>query len=184
MLSLSPIIREILPEDVESAIDLLTRAFANDPCCNHFGRVRTPNVVTDLSTKDYGPAKTLQCLRVYEACLLRSSIDVGATVMVAVDPETEQVLGVAMWMPPGKGMDFPVTTLIKCGAVQAVLAWGPGALKRIFADFVPRSEEAKTKAFAARGKDTKDCWYLLQFAVDPSAQGRGTSRLWYAPTQH
>ncbi|KIY69062.1 hypothetical protein CYLTODRAFT_350315 [Cylindrobasidium torrendii FP15055 ss-10] len=97
--------------------------------------------------------------------------------MVAVEPETEQVLGVAMWMPPGKGMDFPVTTLIKCGAVQAVLAWGPGALKRIFADFVPRSEEAKARAFTARGKDTKDCWYLLQFAVDPSAQGRGVGSL-------
>ncbi|KIY64125.1 hypothetical protein CYLTODRAFT_493392 [Cylindrobasidium torrendii FP15055 ss-10] len=167
-------VREIQPSEIETVIEVLTRAFATDACYNYWGNVKPSSAITDLSNLTPASKRTYKGLRAYHNTIVRSSVAVGALILVAVDDDTKEIKGAAIWNGPGVGTtDFPVGVLLKNGVFKTLNTWGVGALKKIFVEFTPAAEKVHKRVFKEKGLDPENSWHLVAVGVDPSAQGQG-----------
>ncbi|KAI0255824.1 hypothetical protein BJV78DRAFT_577223 [Lactifluus subvellereus] len=95
------------------------------------------------------------------------------TVVVERRGIEEKILGGALWLPPGVGMNPSLFTLVRISPWQALWNWGRDAFKRILADYMPTTEKMLNEVFAARGVKRLDSWHLLVIAIDPRYEGNG-----------
>ncbi|EIM91636.1 uncharacterized protein STEHIDRAFT_128452 [Stereum hirsutum FP-91666 SS1] len=174
------------PSEYPSAIRVLTRAFARDPCMNWFGGV--VKMVPSCDSKDSHATKTMKALYSFQETLLLATVISGGHVVVAVVPnDTNDILridggdgtivGVTLWLKPGQTLDFGVWKIIRARAWKVLFGWGVGGLKRVLFDFSPAVEHSLNLAFGSRGLDRRDSWHLLEMVVDPPFEGKGISSL-------
>ncbi|KAI0788120.1 hypothetical protein C8Q74DRAFT_1411002 [Fomes fomentarius] len=177
-------VRIAQPSEHSDVTRVLTRAFAKDPAMNWYGCV--PEAVNDLDNPTRTAKRTMRNLQWFQEALVKATNLVDGYVTVAIIPRSEEagdgqkegkerspesykkeeIVGVAMWLPPGKTLDMGPITIIRSGL-----------LKRVLLDFSPAVERTLEKSFKARGLDRRDSWHLLQMVVDPLHQGKGISTL-------
>ncbi|RDX42777.1 hypothetical protein OH76DRAFT_1410855 [Lentinus brumalis] len=171
---------------------VLTRAFAKDPAMNWFGCV--PELVDDIVNPSPRAKRSMRNLSQFQDSLVRAIMLVKGVVEVVVvprvdearantegkekrkskeAPQKEEVVGVALWLPPGQTLDMNSLTLLRAGILKVLFGWGPRGVKRLMIDFEPILNRTLEKAFGARGLDWRDSWHLLEMAIDPGHQGKG-----------
>ena len=133
-------VRPAKASEASLIIDLLTRAFINDPTMCFYGVV--PALVKDPTNPTRSEEKIINSLRVFQAAMLKTPSLAGAKVDVVVIPheadgeganhngETkEEIIGVATWLPPNVTLDFNFTTTLRGGALRVAFAWGLTSVK-------------------------------------------------------
>lgn len=76
----------------------------------------------------------------------------------------------AVWMPPGKRVDNPLT-LVQAGLVTISLKLGPSAIKKMLYDFQATMDALKKKHMKQQG--IKKYWYLWFIGTHEEARGKG-----------
>lgn len=186
-------VRLARPSEVPAITRVLTRAFAKDPAMNWYGCV--PELVPDCESQTPSAQRSMRNLSWFQSAILKSTVLVKGLVTVVVVPSVEdgedaeqesnrdtveareEVVAVALWLPPGKTLDMGPVTFLRSGIMKVIQGWGLTGAKRVLWDFSPAVERTLEKAFKARGLDRLDSWHLFEMVVDPSHQGRGYSSL-------
>ncbi|KAI1783887.1 hypothetical protein LXA43DRAFT_292401 [Ganoderma leucocontextum] len=175
-------VRDALPEELPDVARVLTRAFVNDPAMNWYGCV--PELVKDLDNPTPSEQKTIRNLNWFQTALTKSTFIVGGFVDVVVVPAPaesqdgkEEIVAVAVWLPPGVTLDLPPMTFLRAGILKVIRGWGLTGAKRVLLDFTPAIEGTLEKAFKAHGLDRMDSWHLFEMVVDPAHQGKGYATL-------
>jgi predicted N-acetyltransferase YhbS len=140
-------IRPIRPADVEAAIEVVARAFHEDP-----GAV--------IIEPD--PDRRHEAMRQLTGPVVRAAVP-HDHVTVAVAPDGS-VVGVATWLPPGK--DTPTDEELLAAGLAEAHAEVPEAAARMG----PMAEALED---LHAGGVTGDHWRLEFFGVDPAWQGTG-----------
>ena len=139
-----PYVRVAKPSEYAEATRVLTRAFAKDPAMNWYGNVR--EMVDDIDNPGPTAKRTMRNLQWFQAAILRATVLVQGVVTVAVIPRAEQqdgqeqgqgagqegektvgeeeIVGVALWLPPGKTMDMGPITTVRSGLPKVMVGWG------------------------------------------------------------
>lgn len=144
-------VRVAEPHEHDEVARVLARAFARDPGMNWWGGVRelvpaVPEASGEGQGKLPGSARrTLWKLKVYQRALLQALLLSGGFATVAVLPAgrsastdsartseepsdeakgAETIVGAALWLQPGRTLDFPVITLLRSGLCKVVFTWG------------------------------------------------------------
>ena len=138
-------VRPMKPSELPQVIDLLTRAFINDPTMCYYGRA--PALVKDPTHPTPSEQKTIRELAIVQGVLAKVPMLVGGIIDVVAVPTSfdnssdksqrktpaEEVTAVALWLPPGVDLDFTLPTMLRAGVHKLILAWGFTALKVRFA---------------------------------------------------
>ncbi len=130
---------------------VLTRAFAKDPAMNWFGCV--PQLVDDIVNPSPRAKRSMRNLSQFQDSLVRAIMLVKGVVEVVVvprvdeagantplaegkekgkseeAPQKEEVVGVALWLPPGQTLDMNPLTLLRAGILKVLFGWGPRGVK-------------------------------------------------------
>ena len=145
-------VRAALPTELEDVARVLTRAFVNDPAMNWFGGVTEP--VTDIDAPTPAAERSMRNLARLQDALVRAVWLVNGVVAVAVAPQSkadttgveqkdaegekmaagverakEEVVGVALWLPPGQTLDMSLLTFLRAGIVRVLFGLGPFGVK-------------------------------------------------------
>ncbi|TFK84791.1 hypothetical protein K466DRAFT_588626 [Polyporus arcularius HHB13444] len=180
-------VRPVHPSEHEAVVRVLTRAFARDPALNWFGCV--PELVTDIDSPTPQDKRSMRNLSWFQSALVRMILIVKGVVAVVVVPGAdgaasstkrnakEEVVGVALWLPPGQTLDLGPVTMLRAGILKVLFGFGLRGIKRLTVDFPPVLNGTLEKAFSARGLDWRDSWHLLEMVVDPIHQNRGYATL-------
>lgn len=135
-------VRIAQPSERSDATRVLTRAFAKDPAMNWYGCV--PEVVNDLDNPTRTAKRTMRNLQWFQEALVKATILVDGYVTVAVIPcsegagvgqkegkergreedKKEEIVGVALWLPPGKTLDMGPITILRSGLLKVLVGWG------------------------------------------------------------
>ncbi|TBU42604.1 hypothetical protein BD309DRAFT_991583 [Dichomitus squalens] len=178
-------VRPVKPTELPQVIDLLTRAFINDPTMCYYGHV--PALVQDPVHPTPSDEKTIRDLRVFWNAMARIPLCIGGNIDVVVAPSSqtngsadhapeEQIVAVALWLPPGTSLDFTLPTLLRAEFHKVPFVWGFTGLKRLVA-FTPVVEKTLKREFKNRKIDRFDTWHVWAIAVDPEHQGAGYSSM-------
>ncbi|KDR82723.1 hypothetical protein GALMADRAFT_238226 [Galerina marginata CBS 339.88] len=186
------------PHEYSEAAWILTRGFAQDPCMNWFGSVKTMiPAYRDIPDYDAHPAaakRALKNLHIFQTALTQATILSGGFITVAVIPNSNEdatqeagtasgaapgeiIAGATLWLRPGQPLDFPLSTIIRSGIWRVLRGWGLTGVKRVLLDFSPQVEKTLEKGFKARNLDRLDSWHLLEMSVDPQYQDKGLGSL-------
>ena len=152
-------VRVAEPDEHEQVVRTLARGLARDPGMNWWGGVKEMVPATEDSEEQRKlPAKarrTVRNIEVYQRALLRALLLSGGFATVAVVPvrrpnndvpnngegesdeavsdesedATETIIGAALWLQPGKTLDFPVFTILRSGLCKVMFTWGFTGIK-------------------------------------------------------
>ena len=136
----------------EAVVRVLTRAFATDPLMNWFGGVTEP--VDDIDAPTPAADRSMRNLARLQDALVRAVCLINGVVAVAVAPRSkadttgreqtdgegekmaagiegakEEVVGVALWLPPGQTLDMSLLTFLRAGIVRVLFGLGPFGVK-------------------------------------------------------
>ena len=136
----------------EAVVRVLTRAFATDPLMNWFGGVTEP--VTDIDAPTPAAERSMRNLAQLQDALVRAVWLMNGVVAIAVAPQSkadttgveqkdaegeemaagiegakEEVVGVALWLPPGQTLDMSLLTFLRAGIVWVLFGLGPFGVK-------------------------------------------------------
>ena len=176
-----------------------------------------PKMVDDIDSPSPVDKRSMRNLTWFQAALVKATVLVDGFVTVAVIPRElnegadktatpdeqqedrngresdEDIVGVALWLPPGKTLDMGPITMLRSGIFKVLFGWGLTGVKvwslflrssaaltpavllsqRVLFDFSPAVEHSLEKSFKARGLDRLDSWHLLEMVVDPAHQKQG-----------
>ena len=138
-------VRAAKPSELPAVIDVLTRAFLDDPTMCYYGSA--PALVKDPTNPTPSDKKTIRALRVFQGAMAKVSWLVGGNmdvVAIPADPlkprkgslgkdqQEEQIVAVALWLPPGTTLDLKLSTLLRAGLHKVVSAWGFNGTRVIY----------------------------------------------------
>ncbi|EJF56518.1 hypothetical protein DICSQDRAFT_141221 [Dichomitus squalens LYAD-421 SS1] len=184
-------VRAMKPAELPQVIDLLTRAFINDPTMCYYGHVSA--LVQDPANPTPSHAEAIRDLRVFWNAMARIPLHIGGNIDVVVAPSSstngsadhaqgsaapaeEQIVAVALWLPPGTSLDFSLATLLRAEFHKVPFVWGFTGSKRLI-EFTPAVEKTLKREFKSRKVDRLDTWHVWAIAVDPEHQGAGYSSM-------
>ena len=131
-------VRAAKPSELPAVTDVLTRAFLDDPTMCYYGSA--PALVKDPANPTPSEEKTIRALHVFQGAMARVPWLVGGNVDVVVIPSEpegstsepnkgkeaskEQIVAVALWLPPGTTLDLKLSTLLRAGIHKVAFTWG------------------------------------------------------------
>jgi hypothetical protein len=114
--------------EIPALAAIYERAFSRDPVMNWLGGVRT--LVPHHTAQDSRTRRTLTALRRFELIITKwTQISGLITVVVERDGTEENIVGGALWFPPGVSTDPSFLTLLRISPWRILWHWGLGGLK-------------------------------------------------------
>ena len=121
-------VRPAKPSEIPALAAIYERAFSRDPVMNWLGGVRT--LVPHHTAQDPRTRRTLTALRHFQLVATKMAQISGLmTVVVERDGTKENVVGGALWSPPGVNADPSFLTLLRISSWPILWHWGLGGLK-------------------------------------------------------
>ena len=121
-------VRPAKPSEIPALAAIYERAFSRDPAMNWFGCVRT--LVPHHTAQDPQTRRTLTALRRFQLVITKMTQISGLiTVVIERDGTKENVVGGALWSPPGVSADPSFLTLLRISPWRILWHWGLGGLK-------------------------------------------------------
>jgi len=176
-----PYVRAALPHEFPAASQVQARAFANDPLMNWLGSVQDRIDLPRRYSREQDMPKDMLLLYYFNNSLTLATHLVGGKVMVVVVPEghEERIVSVALWIPPGKKVDGPLT-IIRSQQYRGMFGnwkrpggWGFTGFYRAAILFQPLIDKLHKKACQSRSHSFDDCWHLQEVTTDPEEEGKG-----------
>lgn len=133
-------VRLARPSEFPAITRVLTRAFAKDPAMNWYGCV--PELVPDCESQTPSAQRSMRNLSWFQSAILKSTVLVKGLVTIVVVPSVEdgedaeqelnrdtveareEVVAVALWLPPGKTLDMGPVTFLRSGIMKVIQGWG------------------------------------------------------------
>ena len=122
---------------------VLTCAFAQDPAMNWYGCVA--EMVDDVDTPSPSSRRTMRNLHWFQTAIAKATELAHGVVTVVAIPRTsnsveaavvennaeaieesdnEEIVAVALWLPPGQTMDMGPLTVLRSGILKVLFGWG------------------------------------------------------------
>ena len=160
----TPALKVLTTADYKAAGACLTECFASDPVVTY------PLDAPDAA--DWPAAQRQELFERMFECTVYAHIMRGVAVGVPSVREPGAFDAVALWMPPGRNMDDPLT-MLRSGLWRLRWAYSPQGRARFYDEFLPLLHRVKAEVLAERDDHS---WYLVYLGTREAARGRGLAR--------